>query len=251
MSKKQTRENSKRQILKEQRNKRQRQQRLILILGMVAVAFVIGGLLIYPTVQSANTPVGEIITITPVARPMANGTTMGDPNAPVKIDLFEDFQCPACRQYTESTESQVVNTFVKTGEVYYVFHQFPFIDNQSATKESHQAANASMCAAAQGRFWDYHDMLFANWQGENQGSFSDKRLVAFAQALGLDMNAFNACFKADTYQAKINEDLTLGQKMGVTGTPSVFVNGKQIAPGLIPTFDDIKTAVDAALAAKK
>jgi protein-disulfide isomerase len=77
------------------------------------------------------------------------------------------------------------------------FQQFPFLDSQSIAKESHQAANASMCAFELGRFWDYHDMLFAN-QGEveNGGSFNDKRLQAFAESIGLDMNTFDDCFSA-------------------------------------------------------
>jgi protein-disulfide isomerase len=104
-----------------------------------------------------------------------------------------------------------------------------------------------MCAAEQGRFWDYHDILFANWNGENQGAFLDKRLVAFAEALGLDMAAFNACFEENRYKAEIDQDLALGDELGVSGTPTVFVNGKQLTPGFVPSFADIAQAVEAAL----
>jgi len=105
-----------------------------------------------------------------------------------------------------------------------------------------------MCAADQNRFWDYHDILFANWNGENQNAFSDKRLVAFAEALGLDMKAFNSCFQADTYRDEIESDLAAGRMKGVQGTPSVFVNGEILTPGYVPSFDEISQAVDAALA---
>ncbi|MCK4724611.1 MAG: thioredoxin domain-containing protein, partial [Anaerolineales bacterium] len=111
------------------------------------------------------------------------------------------------------------------------------------------AANASMCAADQNRFWDYHDMLFANWNGENQGAFNDKRLVAFAEALvGLDMPAFNQCFEANLHVDEINDDFLMGRESGVTGTPSVMVNGRILTPGLVPSFTDISEAVEAELA---
>ncbi len=81
-----------------------------------------------------------------------------------------------------------------------------------------------MCANEQGRFWDYHDMLFANWNGENQGAFADARLVAFADTLGLDMDAFNSCFDAQKYQDQVLSDTADGQALGVQGTPTLFVN---------------------------
>jgi protein-disulfide isomerase len=235
---------TKRQQIREQRLKRQRRNRILTILGVVVVAFIVVGLLVYPSIQAATAPVGEIITITPEPRPLVSGTAMGDPDAPVLIEVWEDFQCPACRDYSQNTEPQIAETYVTTGEVYYVFRQWPFIGN-----ESHQAANASMCAAEQERFWDYHDMLFANWNGENRGSFSDKRLVAFAEAMNLDMGSFNTCFEDNSYGSDIDQDKADGTALGVTGTPSVFVNGQQLTPGFVPSFQQISEAVEAELAA--
>ena len=239
---------SKRQAIREQREKKQRQQRITTILVLAGVAIIIAAFLIIPSIQRATAPVGEIVTAQPQNRPMVDGTKMGDPNAPVLLQVFEDFQCPSCRQYSQDVEPSVVETYVATGKVYYEFHEYPFLDDSSATKELDQAANASMCAAEQNRFWDYHDTLFANWNGENQGAFVDKRLVAFAETVGLDMNAFNSCFDSNKYKDQINADLNLGTQLGVTGTPSVFVNGQIVKPGFIPSFQDIQQAVDAALA---
>ena len=143
---------------------------------------------------------------------------------------------------------------VASGQVNYVFHNFPFIDRgtwTSAQKESHQAANAAMCASAQGRFWDYHDILFANWTGENVGDFNDNRLVAYAQALKLDMTSFITCFKANTFQTQIDADLADGNSMNVTGTPSIFVNNKEVTPGSVPTYQQIQQAVAQAATAAK
>jgi protein-disulfide isomerase len=240
---------SKRQSLREKRRKQQRQQRNIVIIGVAIVAIFIAALIVYPQIKAASTPVGAIVMITPNPRPQASDEAAGNPNARVRIDVYEDFQCPVCRQYSADVEPQVMSNEVASGQVYYVFHNFTIIDRadwSSPNKESHQAANAAECAAAQGRFWDYHDILFANWTGENVGDFTDKRLVAFAQALNLDMTKFNACFTANTYKDKIDADNAEALKLGLNGTPSVLVNGKEITPGQVPTYDQIKQAIAAA-----
>jgi protein-disulfide isomerase len=216
----------------------------LLILGCIATA---------PRTQTQEATlapvVGTVYPITPKPRFMADGVAAGDPKAKVRIDVFEDFQCPACRQYTQSLEPQILRNEVTAGRVYYVFHSFLVIDQanwDSPKKESHQAANAAMCAADQNRFWDYHDILFNNWTGENVGDFTDARLVAYAQLLKLDMQKFNACFKANTFKGKIDADIASGTKLGVDGTPSIFVNGVQVTPGYMPTYDLILQAVTAA-----
>jgi protein-disulfide isomerase len=187
------------------------------------------------------------VQITPEARPLVDGAALGDPNAPVLVEVWEDFQCPACRTYSSEIEPLVVDNYVASGKARYVFRHYPFLDDRAASKESDQAANASMCAAEQGMFWEYHDYLFANWNSENAGAFSDKRLVAYGEALGLDMAAFNACFEENRFQDDIQQDLADGTRAGVTGTPSVFVNGQIIKPGFVPSYEDIAQAIEAAL----
>lgn len=250
MTKKSTNIPSKRQVIREQRARRQRQQRTFVILAVVGVALIVAGLLILPSLRNNMAPVGEIVTVEPVERPQGEGTSLGDPNAPVLIEVWEDFQCPACRTYSEQIAPLVVENYVKTGKARYVFRQYPFLDDRVAAKESDQAANASMCAAEQGRFWDYHDLLFANWNSENAGAFTDKRLVAFAETLGLNMTDFNSCFEDNKYKDQIDKDLADGQSAGVSGTPSLFVNGQIVRPGFVPTYDDISQAVEAALASQ-
>ncbi len=241
---------SKRQVIREERQKKRRRQRLLTILAITAGAIIVVGLLVYPSIQKSLAPVGEIITITPASRPLPNGTAMGEEGATVLVEVWEDFQCPACRNYSIDIEPLIAENYVATGHVRYVFRQFPFLDERvPSSNESQQSANASMCAAEQERFWDYHDMLFANWNGENRGAFSDKRLVAFAEALGLDMDRFNSCFQQNKYRDEIAKDKADGQELGVTGTPSVFVDGQQLKPGFVPSYQDIALAIDDALAA--
>jgi len=240
---------AKRQELREQRRKQQRQQRTLVIAGVALVIIFIAALIVYPQIKAAATPVGTIVQITPNPRPQASGEAAGNPNAKVKIDVYEDFQCPVCRQFSGDVEPQLMKNEVASGQVYYVFHNFTIIDRtdwSSPNKESHQAANAAECAADQGRFWDYHDILFANQTGENVGDFSDKRLVAFAQALSLDMTKFNACFSGNNFKDKIDADNAQAQSLNLGGTPSVLVNGKDITPGQVPTYDQIKQAIAAA-----
>ena len=241
---------NKRDAIKAQRTRKKRQQRINTVLWAGGFILLIIIIFISPTIYNQLKPAGSFTKITPVARPMENGKSIGDPNAKVKIQIFEDFQCPSCKEFTTSIEPQLVaSTYITSGQVYYEFMQFPFIDSASVTKESHQAANASMCALEQGRFWDYHDLLFTN-QGsvENGGGFTDKRLQVFAQSLGLDMGKFNQCFSANKYSSEIDTEYQQGVSLGVTGTPTVFLNGKTVTPGFVPDYTALKSAIDAALA---
>jgi protein-disulfide isomerase len=236
---------SKRQVLRDKRLKKQKQQRLIIIAMVVIGAILITAAMIYPSIK----PVGDVVSITPrTFNTQVDMNTLGDPNAPVRVEVWEDFQCPACASYSEQIETQLITNYVETGKILYTFHHYAFIDSMVATNESHQSANASMCAGDQNRFWDYHDILFANWNGENQGAFSDKRLVAFAENLSLDMTSFKACFSQDKYADQIAKDFADGQAVGVSGTPSVFVNGTQVNPGFVPSYEQLASIIDAALA---
>jgi protein-disulfide isomerase len=239
---------SKRQARKEELRRKERQQRIIIISAVVVIGLAILGFIIVPSVRTAMNPGGDFVKITPAAYNVAmQGTTVGDPNAKVKIEVFEDYQCSACKAYTENIEPDVIKQLVEPGTVYYVLYQLPFEDDNSAEKDSDRAANAAECAAEQNRFWDYKTMLFAN-QTHMAGQFSDERLHAFAKALKLDLTQFDACYAENRYLSKIQQDTALGTQMGVTGTPSVFVNGKLISPGKVPTVDEINQAVQTALA---
>ena len=235
---------SKRQERRAKMQRQQQQQRLVVI-GLIVVG---AALLVLAVVWPQFKSVGEIITVTPAALPNPNGLSLGEANAPATIDVFEDFQCPACKSFTEGIEPLVIQNLVATGKARYVFHNYPFIDGNGAgsSGESDQAANASMCANEQGKFWEMHGTLYANWNGENQGAFSNRRLQAIAESLGLDMNAFNSCFNANKYEADIQADFDKGKQMGVSGTPTVFVNGKQVGqPGKIASYEEIVQAVEA------
>jgi protein-disulfide isomerase len=243
---------SKRQEMRKRNRRKQGRNRFLVILLVTVGALLITFVLILSDLKSSD--VSNIIQITPIslAVPVKN-TSIGNPNAPVKMDVWEDFQCSGCLSYTKNIEPQVFQTYIETGKVFYTFHVYPFIDGGQG--ESHDAANAAMCAAAQERFWDYQAIIFANWIGENAGSFTKSRLVLFAQNIGLEMTAFKKCFQENTYAAQIQQDIDAGALLGVPPTPGIFVNGRNVVSSAgqnyIPSFDDISSTIDAALSGTK
>ena len=143
----------------------------------------------------------------------------------VTLEEFADFQCSHCAQFAVGIGKQIKADFVDTGKIRFVFRHFPFIG-----PESFRAAEATECAADQNKFWEYHDTVFENWQGANEGHFSDDNLKLFAGSLQLDRGAFDACFDGRKYLGKIEADLRRGEQLGVQGTPSLFINGKMLTP---------------------
>lgn len=235
---------SKRQERRERMQREQQRKRLITI-GVITL---VAAILVFLVVWQPLSTVGEIVTVTPAVLPDADGLSLGDPNAPAVIDVFEDFQCPACKSFTENVEPLVIENLVASGQARYVYHNYPFLDGDGAgsSGESDQAANAAMCANEQDKFWEMHGALYANWNGENQGGFNNRRLEAIAESIALDMDAFNSCFSANTYEEDIQADFDLGRDMGVSGTPTVFVNGNRVgAPGRIASYQEIADAVNA------
>lgn len=241
---------SKRQERREKMRKNAMKNRLIII-GLITA----GGLLVVLAfIWPQFTTVDNLIVPEAKALPNPNGLSLGDPNAPAVIEVFEDFQCPACQYFTENVEPLIIQYLVETGKARLVYRHYPFIDGPGADNggESDQAANAAMCASEQGKFWELKAVIFANWNGENRGNLSDRRLVSMAEAIKLDMDAFNACFESNKYKADIQADFDRGEELGVSGTPSAFVNGVQVGqPGQIPTFQEIAVAVDAVAGAGK
>lgn len=199
---------------KRRRDRQRRRTRLILVIGGIALLVV--AFLVFLNFR----PVGEIAQPTERAHPDAQGVAMGNPDAPVILEEFGDFQCPTCRNWLENVEPQIIENYVAEGQVYFVYRHFPILGPESLA-----AANASMCANEQGMFWEYHDLLFANQVGNNAGGFSTRRLEAFAETLGLNVDAFSECLSEDRYEAAVSEDFQRGQELGIPGTPGIVVNG--------------------------
>ena len=159
--------------------------------------------------------------------------------APLTLDVWSDYQCPFCEQFWTASEPRLVSTFVTTGQVRLVYHDFTFIG-----QESLDAAVAARCADRQGRFWPYHDVLFANQGKENSGAFSADRLATMAAMSGLDVEGWRSCLADESVSQAIAQETNQGRAAGVTGTPALFVNGAKVAGYDFPT---VSAAIEAAL----
>jgi protein-disulfide isomerase len=228
---------SKRQELREKHARQERNQRILIIVGVAVIAIAVALFLILPTLM----PVGTIAEHPLMNRPQVNLNGMGDPNAPVKIIEYSDFQCPYCARFTLDTEQQLIDAYIATGKVYFEYHSFGSFIGQ----ESVRAAEAAYCAGDQNKFWEMHDIIFANQSAENSGAFTDQRLTAFANKLGVDMAKFNDCFTSGKYASKVSQDGVDAQAAGVTATPSFLVNGT-LMEGAKP-FSDFQTQIEALL----
>jgi len=160
----------------------------------------------------------------------ATGPAKGPANAPVTIVEFSDFQCPFCSRLTPTIKA----VEDKYGDkVRLVFRQYPLPFHQNAQK----AAEASLCAADQGKFWELHDAMFGNQQ-----ELGVDQLKAKAASLGLNADKFNKCVDSGEKAATIQADIKDGSAAGVSGTPAMFVNGRFIN-GAVP-IDQITTVID-------
>jgi protein-disulfide isomerase len=232
---------SKRQEIREKRQKQERSQRIKIAAVLAVIAVAVVGWVIW-----LQRPVEGIVEVTPVARPQVNFNATGDPNAPVKIVEYGDFQCPRCRDFWQDTEEKFIDEYVKTGKVYFEYRS---MDNFIGP-ESRRAAEAAYCAGDQQKFWEMHDILFANQGAENSGAMDDKHLRAFATTLGLDMAQFDSCLGGilgGKYGGRVSQDEADGTAAGIKATPSFLVNGKLLEGA--QSFAAFQLEIDAALAA--
>ena len=147
----------------------------------------------------------------------------GDPNAPVTIIEFADFQCPFCGRFFAQTEPQINEQYIQSGKVRLGYFNFAFLG-----QESTWAAEAAECAADQNKFWEYHDKLYSSQSGENQGAFNKDKLKQFAEELGLDTSAFNECLDSGKYTQLIRDESSMASSVGVRSTPTFLINGQPI-----------------------
>ena len=149
--------------------------------------------------------------------------SMGVPNAPVKIVEFSDYQCPFCERFSTDTEPSLIESYISTGKVHFTYRSTGNWVSQninSGLTESEDAAEAAYCAGDQGKYWEMHDMIFANVLGEDVGSFTDRRLSAIAEKTGLDMTQYEECYSSNKYREEVVKDGQDALAAGVQGTPS-------------------------------
>jgi len=172
---------------------------------------------------------------------------LGNAKAKVTIVEFSDFQCPYCRSFFNDTFGLLKKTYIDTGKVRLVFRDFPLTTLHPAARPT---ALAGACAAEQGKFWEFHDAVFAGQDKKdpsgNTVTFGVSDIKSWVSAIGLDMTKFNQCLDSEKYGSEVDRDQADGTALGVSGTPSFFINGTGLV-GAQP-FAAFQQVIDAALA---
>ena len=168
-----------------------------------------------PTIQESGPPNITMNTF------LKNGSPiLGDPSAPVTLVEFGDYQCHFCNVFFHTTEDDILKNYVQTGKIKMIFKDYNIIGPDSVN-----ASHGAHCANDQGLFWEYHDILYSNWTGENNGWASSENLLKFAQEIGLDIDEWSECMINGHHSQTIlasNED---AKSLELTGTPAFFVIG--------------------------
>lgn len=172
--------------------------------------------------------------------PPADAPRLGSATAPVEIVEFSDFQCPFCGKFQQEVYPRLKAEYIDTGKASFVYQDYAFLGTESV-----RASIAAKCAKDQGKFWEYHDYLFAQQNGENEGGFTDQKLRSFAAALKLNQSSFNTCLQQSKYETSVKAETAAGQALGISGTPTVLVNGTMLV-GALP-YEQFKAAIEAAL----
>jgi protein-disulfide isomerase len=210
-------------------------------------------------VQNASTV--QESDATPVASPQASpaatteltGYLVGDPDAPVTLQVYADYQCPHCRSFATTIEPQLIADYVATGDVRIEYLDFTVVGVPSVdalpddSLESVQAAEAAMCAAEQDAYVDYREALFAGDMQPNSGAFSNENLVTMARDLDLDVDGFSDCLETGVYEDAVIGFVLQAIDRGVQGTPSFSINGGQPFFLSDAGYDGLKELLDAEL----
>jgi protein-disulfide isomerase len=164
------------------------------------------------------------VAIAPIE--VSQDKSTGSADAPVVVVEYGDYQCPACGRFASTVKPKIIEEFVNSGQVRFVFRSFQFIG-----EESQWAAEAAECANEQGKFWEFYDKLYSSQAGENAGAFQKENLEGFATELGLQTQQFTQCLVSGKYAEKVKAETLEAQNLGLRSTPSVIVNGELLNEG--------------------
>ena len=223
-----------------ERRRRQGEQRLRLTGALAGVLLVlVTGVGI--GIQAARASTGD--GPTPQAVTLADGITIGRPSARIAIDVYEDPQCPACRQF-EAESGAAIADWIEAGTVKVNYHILSFLDSASTDRYSSRAANALYCGADAGIFERYHQLLFANQPPEGGAGLSYDQLVQLGQQAGAPAGGeFESCVRNRSYADFVSRITDRASRNGILSTPTVLVDGEPVQPA---TLANLRAAVDRA-----
>ncbi len=203
----------------------------VIAVGAVGWSAIGGGVSSSSTQPIVSIVEGEVEDLQALVA-MATGVERGDPDAPITILEFGDFQCPACQQFATFVKPDIDLTYVESGIASFVFHDYPLTNGHP---HAFFAARAARCALDQGEqhFWPYHDQLFshqATWAVSQTPPVN--AFESYADAIGLDVDDFGSCLQSDRHADVVSANIRLGIELGVSGTPTLFVSKKGGGQGI-------------------
>lgn len=158
---------------------------------------------------------------------------LGSNEAKITIVEFGDYMCTYCHRFHEETKDLLIANYVDTGKARFIFKDFPINDHLDGG--SSLAAQASYCAADQGRFWQFHDEVYNNWGGERAGWVTKASMAQYAGNAGVqDIDEFSSCLDSGKYAGKVRDNYRLAQNAGLRGTPSFIIIPETGEPQLVP-----------------
>ena len=230
-------------VIDQQRAKR---RRVLTLFGGAAAAALILALILIAINQDDNGGGTDVVVTIP--EPVSadiprDGRILGDPDAPVRIVEYGDYQCPACAQFTVNMKPRLIQDYIATGQV-----SFEYRDLTGLGDESMDAAIGAACALEQDRYWEFHDTLFHNQAGRDEGGFSEERMSQMAEELELDVDEFEDCLESDRHDEEIASMANQATEDGVTATPTLIIPGQPPLVG-VPSYESLQQQIDAALQA--
>ncbi len=225
---------------------KQRRRNQVIMLAVVAV---VAGLVAVGLIVVNNRPEREDNSDIYASLPQSidesgTGLGIGDPNAPITLVDYSDFSCPHCYDLSPAI-SQVVADYAASGDVYVVFKPVAFVNPPYSVP----AAAASICAAEQGIFWEMHEQIWSIYERNGPQGYNDALLSQRAAQIGIDMGEFEACYNSDETLQTVQSVIDEAVASGVTGTPTVFINGERVTFTTAQTFEEtLSRAIEDALA---
>jgi protein-disulfide isomerase len=215
-------------------------------ISIIVAAVLIGGAILFSVFYHAGSPAAGNTGAAPAAAPTAaapvadvsslmtlssRDAILGNPNAPVTIVEYGDYQCPFCTRYFSQIQPLIKTQYIDTGKARMVFRDFDFLGPESTA-----AANAAQCAEDQGQLWAYHDALYTakvadeakNANAENDGFYTNAEFLSLGQQVGLNMSTFTSCVQNSQDANIVAAEKAAATAAGVESTPTTIVNGKMV-----------------------
>jgi len=228
-----------------------------LIVGVALAVIMVGGAVAAVLMNSPSTALNKDNNnevIQRIVSPISENVPVlaaGGGSSNITMVEFGDYQCQYCARFHNETKDQIMNNFVDTGQIRFVFKDF-VINDLPSDRASTLAAEASYCAADQGKYWQYHDELYDNSRGENTGWVTENSLKQFATRIGIpNLTEFSGCLENHTHRDLVEANTQLASGIGLRSTPSFVIISNETVPIAIEgaqPFPVFKQAIDDVLA---